>query len=253
MTDTELRSKLLAAIVDHLRWWLAGDGVHMRRLHQNGKIDPKTLRKIANDYYVSRGLREGKESEIAEMLQERLVDWPGSLKERAEFVYELANDAKAVGGSDKAEQLTNGLQLSAFSKICWFLHPEGWTMYDKYAQWGLAHPKKSIGFIPFYEKLDTFDFVELANKMRGAVRTSKFPSLWPERIIDKYLMQCGQPETKDFSQVSEQADYLAVQNKFFGESFAGNVEALTDELLKLVKDEPLFAMHTQQTRPVLPT
>jgi len=245
VTDPELRKKLRAAIVDHLRWWLAGDGVHMRRLHTNGVIDPRTLRKIANDYFVSRGLREGKENQIAEMIQDKLQNWPNSLKARADVVYCLAEEAEKEGGADETKQLTHGLQLSGFSKLCWFMRPEGWTMYDKYAQWGLARPKKSIGFKPFYKRLETLNFIGVTTNMRNTIEASDLPNLWPERIIDKYLMQCGQTDTNDFSAVQEQADYLAVQQEFFGSSFTRKIDRLTDQLLQVVENEPIFAVHKE--------
>ena len=246
MSDETLRNYLRAAVIEHLRWWLADDGVNFRNFQTNGQVDPKTLRTIAVIYYVSRGLRKGKQDRIAKLIDRKLEDWPEKLTERASFVSDIANLANKQG-------LTNGVQLSAFSKLLWFARPDGWTLYDKWAQKGLAHPRKSIGFIAYYKRLEELQFLEVTGAMRDVINGSHFDELWPERIVDKYLMMCGQQSENSnstdgapedgFIAPSTHDDYLEVLEQFVGPEFLKNVEALTDGLMEVVADKKLFQVH----------
>lgn len=238
MSD-DLQTQLLKrAVVEHIRWWVASDALQFDKLKTGHRIDPAILRQIATSYYVSRGLSKGKEGEIAELIEGRLPAWPDTLTERAYFVQDLAQEARDAF----EEPLTNGLQLSAFSKLLWFLKPEGWALFDKYAQKGLARPNKSLTFMPFYRRLDELNFMAVTDAMSTIIKASELPELWPERIVDKYLMICGQSDYDTFVDNS-QNDYLRILDQFAGNSVSPKVEALTENLLKTVKNNALFHIH----------
>ena len=119
----------------------------------------------------------------------------------------------------------------------------GWLgNFDKYAQQGLARPKKSLQFLPFYEELEKLRFIEVTRAMRDVIRLSELPGLWPERIFDKYLMICGHGDGDAFIDHA-QNDYVRILDRGFGTAFSVKVGTLTDSLLDVVRDEALFQVH----------
>lgn len=236
MTASTGSAYLHIALVEHLRHWLGGDGLYHHLIYQDGRIDPAILRQIANSYYVSRGLRQNKEANIAALISERLSDWPTGLEERAAFVSDIASEARSRG-------LTKGMQLSGFSKLIWFVRPKDWTLYDSFAQRGLARHGRSLEFADFYATLNALGFDETMQAMRGVIAVSHFPFLWPERILDKYLMLCGHTDKKSIIDYRSHDAFIAVHSKVCGVTFEQHIRELTKELGRVLSNASLFQVH----------
>lgn len=247
MTETiaeplELKRYLKIAVIEHLHGWWCSDGLlHRNLLQQSGDkgntVDHRTVRKIAQLYGVGRSVRSGKEVNLAALLDERLRCWPTSLIERAEFVKETAQKAMELG-------ITRGCLLSAFSKLYWFACPIGWTMYDSFAARGVCAVGTGLGqFVSFYSRLHKLDFGSTMELCRTQLRNSYFPYLWPERILDKYLMYCGHREEETVIDDLNHAPILSLWEHFHDRDIALKIGAVVDVLAETVKDCPLFKLH----------
>lgn len=241
MTNDEQRDLLKRALIEHLRGWVGGDALWSAACRDQSEIDPATLRRIATGYYVSRGMHEGKEGRIAGLIKDALPKFRGSLSERAKVVEDLAIEAYETV-DEGGKRLTNGRQFSGFSKFMWFLRPKGWALFDKYAQQGLARPQKSLSFMSYYKRLEELSFEEVADDMRSIISVSDLPGLWPERVIDKYLMICGQGDGDDFVGIA-QSDYIRILDQYTEKAMSSKVERLTDSLLAAVQDRELLKVH----------
>lgn len=176
------------AIVEHHRWWYADDGVKRHMIVLNGgKIDPRVLRDIARAYSVSRGLFEDCEGEIARILNEAMASWPPGFLRRAGTCIRIAkrlNDDK----------LTRGRQISALTKLTWFMRPDGWTLYDDLAATGLGIHKyvDTVDRMKkYYRRLDEWGFPCRIPAMQTTINASETPELRAERILDKLLVFHG--------------------------------------------------------------
>ena len=249
MGRDDLKKCMRAAVIGHLRSWLAEDGTNHRRIlcDKNRKTDPATLKRIAIDYFVVRGFPKKKNNnslepwcQVAKLIDGKICEWPETLCNRAKFVQCLAEEAKN-------KDLTRSLQLSAFSKFLWFLRPKSWAPYDKWASTGLAKAvpgRTRLRFDAYYKELETLDFIGVTNTMREEIAKTRFNALWPERIVDKYLMRCGQ-QARDASSIrpasfippEEHEDYLEVLYGLTGCNFSGELDSLTNSLLEIIPKE----------------
>lgn len=109
--------------------------------------------------------------------------WPQSLTDRARCCINLAIEAKA-------RSITNGLHLSAATKLMWFLKPSRWTMFDSKARLGvgLSGAANVENCQQFYEILAGANFDSAALEIGNALTREGFHCLWGERVLDKYLM-----------------------------------------------------------------
>ena len=233
------------ALIEHLwHWWGTDALFHAEILRSDQTVCPSTLRRIASAYGVSRGLLQGKEAEAAELLDERLPDWPSGLTERADFVQQVAIEAEQRG-------LTKGKLLSAFSKIVWFARPSGWTMYDSFARRGLNSKRRYQEFDEYqsyYLRLSDRGFDEAMETGRSVIEASEINYLWPERILDKYLMLVGHSAQENLTVVNTSSHnaILRLWDDFFGPEVRRNIDQISIDLATNLCDEPIFQAHTLQ-------
>ena len=151
--------ELYWAVVEHVRTWLGDDGPFIQAIKsRNGALDGITLRRIAINYNVSRGIRARTEKgdTHAEALAQLIngTKWPSELLPRAKVCAELAREAHQRGH-------TVGVQLSAMSKLSWFAEPSNWTVYDRF----VARAVSVQNMISFYEALDQRGFLSFAQRI----------------------------------------------------------------------------------------
>lgn len=232
---------LRSAVIEHLFQWWARDGLLHRRLRlPDGRISSVILRQIARAYGVSRGILEGQEEAVGELVLSRLNDWPNDLVGRAKLVRSIAEEAK--------DRFTRGLCLSAFSKLVWFVRPEGWTLYDSYARAGLNAPRHGDDFDSFYHRLECIGFQSAMDDSREEIQASRFAYLHPERIHDVYLMLCNprQDATPPLFAGKSCDDVLHLWSQFHGPEIVAEVEDLVSNLAARVTDHPAFQVHTKR-------
>lgn len=237
----ETRTLLRSAVIEHLYQWWARDGLLYRRLRlPDGQIDPAVLRKIARAYGVSRGILEGQEASVGKLIVTNLGNWPDDLVARAHVVRRIADEAKG--------NLTRGLLLSAFSKLVWFVRPQGWTLYDSYARAGLNAPRNGDDFDSYYIRLQDISFQMAMDLSRDVIARSAFPYLHPERIHDAYLMLCNKPLPDTLPMMAHISfdDILDLWVAFHGPSMRDKVEALVSDLASEITDKPAFQVHTKE-------
>lgn len=160
------RAFLELAVVEHYRNWLCFDGIERARVDADGgSFDATRLRRIASYYRVSRGIRRSKEHRkaktdpnavwLAQRVEGDSQNWPESLGDRADLCKQIAVDAEADQCDGKSR--TNGCQASAVTKFMWFLHPDGWTVFDNFAARGLSVDQRKSAtdrMVDFYDRLD---------------------------------------------------------------------------------------------------
>jgi hypothetical protein len=226
-----------AALTEHLHLWWAGDALKFARAQKRpGQIDGALVRNIAKDYAVNRLIltKTDGNTGITKLLNAKFPEWPDTLSERSNFVRELSETALQRG-------YTGGYLVSAFSKIIWFMAPTGWTMFDRFASTGLGVPnlRSAERMQEFYKTLEHFRFADVVEKMRPIINRSAFPALWPERIVDKYLMFCGKDETDRHTA----AFNLKVFRAATGKAVCAGIDELSRELHQALGQEDLFKRH----------
>ena len=106
------------------------------------------LNSIADEYNVIRGLDGNERERLRDILNEEAEDWPDGLKRRADRCIEIMRLAKLKGcfsGDTK--------QISAITKLMWFVRPEDWTMCGSFAAAGLNVRGKTVERMErFYEQ-----------------------------------------------------------------------------------------------------
>lgn len=191
------RYLLHAATVEHIRFWWGDDGIDFGRIKARRKVGTDDVRRIFTRYRVGRGLLKSNDTGldigangVSGLLNKEIRFWPATMKQRCNFIVRLSEEALQKGYS-------KGRLISGFSKIVWFMRPTGWTLYDSYAADALQIPKQ-LGAVDkvsrFYACLEDLGFVEACDRMRITVNDSNFPTLWPERIVDKALWIRGSNE-----------------------------------------------------------
>lgn len=203
---TETKHKhLYWAVVEHYRTWLAFDGIERLRIsREKNAIDAKSVRRIAIEYRINRGIlatknnkgnkivgRDDHAQAIAEHLNQVVArDWPDSLTARAQKCIEIAEWARE-------NEHTSGVLVSAATKLMWFLCPDGWTLFDRFAAKAVAAKGRnpSDQARDFFKILGERGFVESAGQINSILESSTLTSLSGERVIDKFLMLSGADKT----------------------------------------------------------
>ena len=179
-------SKPLAyyATLQHAQWMLTTDGHYLRAI-QRGSVDAAV--RMFRDYNVARTIwGNGGLARLARSVMESSEPWPKSLAERAQWCRRRAEeDDRALSQNRGRKQ---GAPYSAVTKLCWFLRPHGWTMYDRFARLGLSGP---ADIEAFYHELEQHDFSIKAAELNDIAAQFGLGNLFGERIIDKFLMLRG--------------------------------------------------------------
>ena len=191
------RRVLYHATLEHFRSGQGLDYTARQRIEESGRIIPDTdlLRDIAKEYKVIRGIPKpdefGDDSAAISLVREINKiknNWPNKMTDKAEKCLSFCEEAKTQGWTRKK-------QISAVTKFMWFLCPEGWTVYDRFARRGLCIYKddQKLAVRKFYGTLETRGFVETASNITQTIRgeDQSLGWLYGERVIDKYLMIAG--------------------------------------------------------------
>ena len=238
------------AVIEHHRWWIAGDGIHLARIKNaaDQKLPVDVAKRIAHEYGVIRNIGTHVEKNDGKALA-RLVkeinnaNWPHGLVNRANLCLEIAKAHKiARKGSAKKVHTPN----SAVTKLMWFLHPKGWTMFDQYARIGLIGDKNCL--FSFYKRLEKCGFERKATEIDEACKANGFSDLFGERIIDKFLllrglkMQKGQAAIDDLHECSQH--YL----NLLPTDLAKRLNTLSQAIAKVLNDNAFPMLQEQKSR-----
>lgn len=189
------------AVIEHHRTWIAADGCYRREIEGCG-LTPELARHIAREYRVARtiGAVVVANSGVSALVEAiKASPWPDTMEDRAKRCIEIADEHKT-----KSKTLGQGQKwhapISAVTKLMWFLRPDGWTMFDRFARMGLIGNRNDP--IQFYRKLAAIDFTSLCDQLHVMCRRESFPDLYGERIVDKCLMFQGAGDSSDLVRTS---------------------------------------------------
>lgn len=184
------------ATLAYARWWLAVDGPFLGAVDARKGFTQPLLRRVAVRYNVNRGLlqpkgqaeeRDASATGVIALLSATANEWPDDLQDRAARCVQIAETALDKGW-------TKTLQVSGVSKFMWFLKPDGWTLFDRFAVAGMKVPvswSRRAQFEAFYEALADADFNDVAGRIEKTVVSSSIPHLPSSRILDSLLMARG--------------------------------------------------------------
>jgi hypothetical protein len=186
---------------------LAGDHFYFDQFSKSKQQTTELLRDFANAYQVSRTIPKpnckGQVDPIIcvwNSVCDALNNWPQGLIPRAERCVKIAE------AHSKAHNVS--LPLSAISKIVWFVQPDGWTMYDRFARAALGI--KGIGkesFIAFYEAVEANKFSEKVSEINKLIGSSGL-SLHGSRIYDKSLWLRGSKQGASADRAARDEGFL---------------------------------------------
>lgn len=198
------------AVLHYQKWWMFFDQAELS-LVKSEELTGTNLRRIAANYRVARGIgpryprempkptAEVREQEmvrrtdgLAKLLRTRIKHWPTGLVERETYCREILETAKQ-------HQFVHGNQISAITKLMWFLKPDAWTMFDDLAAEGLGVGKrvKPARSAAFYAKLHKLGFDQMVESIREALDATPLDGMPAGRVIDSFLVIRGTSERAD--------------------------------------------------------
>lgn len=205
LTPQKRHDYLYFAVIEHYRSWLMFDGVELTRINQAGGIlDAASVRRIAREYLVIRGIKRIPQGQQIDIHANGVALHLNSLHPVANLTLAqrcqlCINAAIWANDNDPATSRphTNGVQLSAMSKLSWFLDNTNWTLYDRFASSALGLAQTGINntarMTQFYGILQRRDFLGCSNQIQAYLTPPFAQELRGERIIDKFLMISGAP------------------------------------------------------------
>lgn len=198
----------LLAVIDAYKWWIttdfgflkltgAIDGDGRPTAPANASIDIARLRTIARAYSVSRNIPSDKQESQAQKIVEALAQKPShdifsiDVLARATALKILAESTPVTVTYEDGRTSQREL-ASAFSKLSWFIQPQGWTLFDKYVGAAVTGSDR-----PGLQQM--WDFYACLAPTWSAVSTdicrkagdAGLNPLLGYRIIDKYLFCHG--------------------------------------------------------------
>lgn len=192
---SDINSHIFWAAIDYHRWWLTFDQIELwRQRETGGRLTAQSIRRIGSAYLVNRGIRQLERDEGARRLADKLnvISWPQGFAERSDCCVRLAQWAAETIVS--GETITKGHQVSAMTKLMWFLHPTGWTLFDRFVAKAVgvpAHLPRPEQARRYYQALKNHGFETYASDANACVDTTLFPDFRSERVLDRYLMIKG--------------------------------------------------------------
>ena len=206
------------AALAYARWWIGVDAPFLGALGVHNGFTAPLLRRVAVRYNVNRGILQTDEDGdpaaqgIVALIHKarEQATWPSSLIDRAAKCVQLAEDAQR-------QKCTATLQVSGISKFMWFLRPQGWTLFDRFAVAGMGVPSswsRRNQFEAFYERLDRAGFGDVIGRIEPQVAASCLPDLPASRIVDALLMARGRRGSSEH-EVEESRAFLGVLPKPF--------------------------------------
>jgi hypothetical protein len=160
-------------------------------------MQPDMLRSLGAEYNVNRSIirrdrRRGAEDtnaqHVCEILHEAARCWPDDLLGRAEVCVDIAARMQPYTPG------SNRNLVSAATKFMWFLKPNGWTVFDRFAAGGMGvagHLSRVKQLRCFYQRLHDAGFGSLVAEMQAVIKGSLLPDLPSARILDTLLMARG--------------------------------------------------------------
>ena len=207
------------SVIGYHRWWQWLDGPELGALQiADGLLSPLSVRRIALAYRVSRGIRRPREDEedegledphaagVADLINNTIPAWLAQpdLVGRAAICIQTAEAAAAA-------HHTRGIQVSAFTKLFWFVGPAGWTVFDRFAADALG----AVGARPvpratsFYQILSAGGFAELSQQGNQLIQQAELGTFRMERILDQQLWLRGLPANRRGGERAVYEGYLA--------------------------------------------
>lgn len=193
---TAIKPLAYYATLEHAKWMLGTDGQYLSQISEHKSVEAAT--RMMRDYNVARTIwGKGGLPDFANSVFKKIgsIGWPEDLEDRAAWCADVADenrDSKPV----KSVGRKQGAPYSAATKLCWFICPKGWTMFDRFARLGLTNLTGSNGrerFLSFYRALEKTGFSEKARSLNRIIHDDLgFERLYAERIIDSFLMMRGQ-------------------------------------------------------------
>ena len=178
------------AVLGYARWWLNIDaGLRQLVGDAGGKLTEGSLAAIALQYNVARGLpgkdRPTEALAVLDVLNRSAVNWPTSISGRAQRCSEIVEKLQV-------EKLTDKNHVSGVTKYMWFLHPVGWTVFDRFAADGMGIPSGMTTLDrmkKFYAALDAAGFETAERQLQSLIDKSDWKSLPAGRVLDTLLMR----------------------------------------------------------------
>lgn len=182
--------------IGYVRAWWATDGVRLAIIGEHG-MQPDMLRSLGAEYNVNRSITRPDKTKGAEDANAKAVcailhaarsRWPADLLGRAEVCEDIAAQMRPFTGE------TEKNLVSAATKFMWFLEPDGWTVFDRFAAGGMrvgGHLSRVEQLHTFYARLNDTKFDALVADMQAAMKCSLLPDLPSARILDTLLMARG--------------------------------------------------------------
>lgn len=267
----------LLATIDAYKWWISTDYGFLcltgaldssRAPSERGipGINRVSLRKIARAYSVSRNIPSDEmESQAQEVVDLFMKSPPPELRSqdlltRAEVLTDLSKKTPMLV---KRKKHTAKRQLaSALSKLSWFVHPEGWTMFDKYVGAAIIGKDGSglAQMSAFYQKLAP-SWQACSVEICSTTKSAGFHPYLGYRIIDKYFFCHGLGMYSEPGQGRKTTGLIASSNleekltrpavedhrrsmlwtlEAVGDPIARNLRGLSDHLEKSLSKLPLF-------------
>jgi hypothetical protein len=182
--------------IAYVRVWWATDGVRLAIIREHG-MQPDMLRSLGAEYNVNRSIirqdrRRGAEDanarDVCETLHEAALRWPDDLLGHAEVCVDIAARMQPYTPG------SNRNLVSAATKFMWFLKPDGWTVFDRFAAGGMGvagHLSRVEQLRCFYHRLHDAGFGSLVAEMQAFIKKRLLPDLPSARILDTLLMARG--------------------------------------------------------------
>jgi hypothetical protein len=182
--------------IAYVRVWWATDGVSLAIIRTHG-MQPDMLRSLGAEYNVNRSItrqdrRRGAEDThakaVCKILHKAAQCWPDDLLGRAKVCEKIATRMRRYTPG------SNRNLVSAATKFMWFLKPDGWTVFDRFAARGMGvagHLPRVEQLRCFYKRLHDAGFGSLVAEMQAVIKDSLLPDLPSARILDTLLMARG--------------------------------------------------------------
>ena len=231
-------SCLYQATVEHFRNSFGLDGHERLRLQQE-PLDGVAVRRIAKEYKFIQWIPRDKGQHadvnadgVAQIVNQALPNWPQGLDARSAFCAARAN--QALGAKYTVNPLMSGM-----TKLLWFVRPDGWTIYDRFAATGLGlgNADAITKATHFYDNLNRRGFDEFAAEINGTLTQHGFDTLFGERIIDKLLMLAGGAGQG----VQPFIEGIEMFPEFVPEAFRESVQSVCQEVAETFADHAFFA------------
>jgi hypothetical protein len=170
--DAWREQPLYWSTIAYVRVWWATDGVSLAIIRKHG-MQPDMLRSLGAEDNINRSItrqdrRRGAEDThakaVCKILHKAAQCWPDDLLGRAKVCKKIAERMRPFTG-----KIEKNL-VSAATKFMWFLKPDGWTVFDRFAASGMSvagHLPRLEQLHCFYQRLHDAGFGSLVAEMQA--------------------------------------------------------------------------------------